>query len=78
MISVVPVVGGDLLYIIWGGESVSSRTERRIMVVHFLLPFILAAIISAHLVLLHIDQTSVYKNQTANTATTLKLLPLSI
>jgi len=48
------------------------------MVLHFLLPFVLAAIVYIHLALLHIDQTSVYKNVSGNMATTTKLLPLSL
>jgi len=78
MLSVLPVFGGDILQLIWGSESVTSRTERRIMIIHFLLPFILMLIIGTHLILLHIDQSSVYKNIPANTGNTTKLLPLSM
>jgi len=48
------------------------------MIIHFLLPFVLLVLIVIHLVLLHIDQSSVYKNSVANTANATKLIPLSM
>jgi len=78
MLSVLPTVGGEILQIFWGSESVTSRTERRVMILHFLLPFVLAIFVLIHLVFLHIDQSSVYKNTQANTTNTTKLIPLSM
>jgi len=48
------------------------------MILHFLLPFILLLVVFLHLIYLHIDQTSVYKNNKNGTANAVKLIPLSL
>jgi ubiquinol-cytochrome c reductase cytochrome b subunit len=39
---------------LWGGFSVGGATLNRFFIIHFLLPFILSAIIIIHLISLHI------------------------
>jgi quinol-cytochrome oxidoreductase complex cytochrome b subunit len=38
---------------LWGGFSVSNATLNRFYSLHFLLPFVLAALVVAHLIALH-------------------------
>lgn len=53
LFSVVPVLGGELVQWIWGGFSVRNPTLTRFYSLHFILPFVLAAIVIAHLIALH-------------------------
>jgi len=53
LLSAVPFFGQDLVELIWGGFSVSNATLNRFFSLHFLLPFLLAALIIAHLMALH-------------------------
>lgn len=53
LFSVVPVVGNDLVTWLWGGFSVGAPTLIRFYSLHFLLPFILSALVLTHLILLH-------------------------
>jgi len=54
LLSAIPIVGQDLVELIWGGYSVSNATLNRFFSLHFLLPFLLAALVMAHLIALHI------------------------
>jgi len=53
LLSAIPVFGQDLVELIWGGYSVSNATLNRFFSLHFLLPFLLAALVVAHLIALH-------------------------
>ena len=53
LLSAIPVFGHDLVELIWGGFSVSNATLNRFFSLHFLLPFVLAALVVAHLMALH-------------------------
>ena len=53
LISAIPWVGGDLVEFIWGGFSVNNATLNRFFSLHFVLPFILAALAAIHLLTLH-------------------------
>jgi len=53
LLSAIPVFGQDLVELIWGGFSVSNATLNRFFSLHFLLPFLLAALVVAHLIALH-------------------------
>ena len=53
LLSAIPVFGQDLVQLIWGGFSVSNATLNRFFALHFLLPFLLAALVVAHLIALH-------------------------
>src|SRR5882762_5756503 len=54
LLSAIPVFGKDLVELIWGGFSVSNATLNRFFSLHFLLPFLLAALAIAHLMALHV------------------------
>lgn len=51
--SALPIVGQEIVVWLWGGFSVSNATLTRFFTLHFLLPFILAAVSAIHLVFLH-------------------------
>ena len=53
LLSAIPVFGQDLVELIWGGFSVSNATLNRFFSLHYLLPFLLAALAVAHLIALH-------------------------
>ena len=58
LLSAVPVFGQDLVELIWGGFSVSNATLNRFFSLHYLLPFLLAALVVAHLIALHTHGSS--------------------
>ena len=53
MISAIPYVGEIVVQWIWGGFAVDNATLNRFYTFHFLIPFILAAIVLVHLLFLH-------------------------
>jgi len=53
LISAVPWIGQDIVEFIWGGFSVNNATLNRFFSLHFVLPFVLAALILMHLIALH-------------------------
>ena len=54
-VSAIPYVGNDIVQWIWGGFSVSNATLNRFFSLHYLFPFILAALIFIHIILLHVE-----------------------
>lgn len=58
LVSAVPYVGNDIVQWLWGGFSVSSATLNRFFSLHYLLPFILAALGAIHIILLHNEGSS--------------------
>lgn len=50
LLSAIPYFGQDLVELIWGGFSVSNATLNRFFSLHYLLPFVLAALAVAHLI----------------------------
>ena len=54
LLSAIPVFGQDIVELIWGGFSVSNATLNRFFSLHYILPFLLAALVVAHLIALHI------------------------
>lgn len=55
LVSVIPTLGVDILNWLWGGYSVNNATLNRFFSLHYLLPFIILALVFIHLVLLHLD-----------------------
>nr|YP_009935230.1 cytochrome b [Metschnikowia similis]QMQ98416.1 cytochrome b [Metschnikowia sp. UFMG-CM-y6306]QMQ98480.1 cytochrome b [Metschnikowia dekortorum]QNS23127.1 cytochrome b [Metschnikowia similis] len=58
LLSAMPFIGSDLVPVMWGGFSVSNPTIQRFFALHFLLPFILAALVVMHLMALHMHGSS--------------------
>nr|ADM73220.1 cytochrome b [Leontocebus fuscicollis nigrifrons]ADM73265.1 cytochrome b [Leontocebus fuscicollis nigrifrons]ADM73266.1 cytochrome b [Leontocebus fuscicollis nigrifrons]ADM73267.1 cytochrome b [Leontocebus fuscicollis nigrifrons]ADM73268.1 cytochrome b [Leontocebus fuscicollis nigrifrons] len=53
LLSAIPYIGSDLVQWIWGGFSVDKATLTRFFTFHFILPFIIAALATIHLLFLH-------------------------
>lgn len=53
LLSAVPYLGGELVKWLWGGFSIDNATLTRFFTLHFLLPFIIAALTLVHLLFLH-------------------------
>ena len=53
LLSAIPWVGQDIVEFVWGGFSVSNATLNRFFALHFVLPFVLAALALMHLIVLH-------------------------
>lgn len=53
LMSAIPWVGQDIVEFIWGGFSVNNATLNRFFALHFVLPFVLAALVIMHLISLH-------------------------
>jgi len=55
LISAIPAVGESIVNWVWGGFSVDNPTLNRFFSLHYILPFVIAALALVHLVLLHQD-----------------------
>ena len=53
LISVIPIVGDDIVVWVWGGYGVNDATLNRFFALHYLLPFIICAFVFLHLWALH-------------------------
>ena len=53
LMSAIPWVGQDIVQFLWGGFSVNNATLNRFFALHFVLPFVLAALALMHLIALH-------------------------
>nr|QJD22454.1 cytochrome b [Haustorioides koreanus] len=54
----VPYVGPNLVQFIWGGVSVDAPTIMRFFTFHFIIPFIILALVVVHITLLHLTGSS--------------------
>jgi len=57
-LTVLPWIGKEIVYWVWGGFSIDNATLNRFFSLHYLLPFLITGIIGLHLVLLHTDGSS--------------------
>nr|WGL40368.1 cytochrome b [Hylurgus micklitzi] len=53
MLSAIPYVGISIVQWLWGGFAVDNATLNRFFTLHFLLPFIIIALVMIHLIFLH-------------------------
>nr|YP_009424371.1 cytochrome b [Trichys fasciculata]ARM56469.1 cytochrome b [Trichys fasciculata] len=53
LLSAIPYIGSTLVEWIWGGFSVDKATLTRFFAFHFILPFIITALVLTHLLFLH-------------------------
>nr|AIW09197.1 cytochrome b [Myoprocta acouchy] len=53
LLSAIPYIGPTLVEWIWGGFSVDKATLTRFFAFHFILPFIIVALVMTHLLFLH-------------------------
>lgn len=54
LLSAIPYLGPSLVQWIWGGFAIDNATLTRFFAIHFILPFLIVALIIIHLVFLHI------------------------
>nr|QDI93698.1 cytochrome b [Phallospinophylus setosus] len=53
LLSALPYLGNDLVKWLWGGFSVDNATLTRFFTLHFIMPFVIAAMVMIHLLFLH-------------------------
>jgi len=53
LLSAIPYIGPSLVEFVWGGFSVDNATLNRFFSLHYLLPFVLAALVAVHFIGLH-------------------------
>ena len=53
LFSAVPVVGEKIVTLLWGGFAVGNPTLNRFFSLHYLLPFVIVAVVGLHLLALH-------------------------
>eukprot|EP01012_Entosiphon_sulcatum_P065453 TRINITY_DN9440_c0_g1_i13.p2 TRINITY_DN9440_c0_g1~~TRINITY_DN9440_c0_g1_i13.p2 ORF type:complete len:411 (-),score=83.16 TRINITY_DN9440_c0_g1_i13:13-1245(-) len=53
-----PLIGGDIVTWLWGGFSVDNATLNRFFSLHYLLPFVICAVVFLHLWALHTTKSS--------------------
>nr|ALO77439.1 cytochrome b [Anoplotrupes stercorosus] len=53
LLSAIPYLGNTIVQWLWGGFAVDNATLTRFFTLHFLLPFIVAALVMIHLLFLH-------------------------
>ena len=54
LFSAIPVVGDSIVTLLWGGFSVDNPTLNRFFALHFLLPFVIFAVVFIHVWALHV------------------------
>lgn len=58
LLSAIPWIGPDLVQFIWGSFSVDNPTLNRFFSLHYLQPFVLAALAVCHLIALHVHASN--------------------
>nr|URX53783.1 cytochrome b [Cryptotermes havilandi] len=53
LLSAMPYIGTDLVQWVWGGFAVDNATLTRFFTLHFLMPFVISALVVVHLLFLH-------------------------
>ena len=53
LFSAIPIVGQSIVTFLWGGFTVGNPTLNRFYALHYLLPFIILAVVLLHLIALH-------------------------
>ena len=53
LLSALPLIGTDLIYLLWGGFSISDASLHRFYSLHFLLPFVILFLSIIHILFLH-------------------------
>lgn len=54
LFSAIPIFGEDIVTLLWGGFSVDNPTLNRFFALHYLLPFIIFAVVFLHIWALHV------------------------
>lgn len=69
LLAAIPLIGSDLIFLIWGGFSIEDATLHRFYSLHFTLPFIILLVAILHVAFLHetgssnpLGLSSIYEN----------------
>ena len=54
LFSAIPVVGDSITTWLWGGFAIDNPTLNRFYALHYLLPFIIVAVVALHVIALHV------------------------
>ncbi len=54
LFSAIPVIGDDIVTLLWGGFSVDNPTLNRFFVLHYLFPFLIVGLAGLHVIALHV------------------------
>ncbi|WP_342637575.1 cytochrome b [Orientia tsutsugamushi] len=54
LFSAIPLIGKSIVTWLWGGFSVANPTLNRFFALHYLLPFVITALVGLHLIALHV------------------------
>ncbi|NKB60123.1 MAG: cytochrome b [Alphaproteobacteria bacterium] len=58
LFSAIPLVGDWIVTLLWGGFSVDNATLNRFYSLHYLMPFVLFAVVGLHVVALHVSKSN--------------------
>ena len=58
LFSAIPLVGDWIVTLLWGGFAVDNATLNRFFSLHYLMPFVLFAVVGAHVVALHMTKSN--------------------
>lgn len=58
LFSAIPFIGKDIVLWLWGGFAVSNPLIQRFFALHYLFPFVIAAVVIIHMMALHIHGSS--------------------
>jgi quinol-cytochrome oxidoreductase complex cytochrome b subunit len=53
LVSAIPKVGSDIVVWLWGGYAVDNATLTRFFSLHYLMPFVILALVMVHIIYLH-------------------------
>ena len=53
LFSAIPLIGQSIVTLLWGGFTIGDPTLHRFYALHYLLPFIIVAVVGLHLIALH-------------------------
>lgn len=53
LLTELPLLGNDLVYLLWGGYAIQDFTLARFYSLHFMLPFLILGLTILHIALLH-------------------------
>jgi quinol-cytochrome oxidoreductase complex cytochrome b subunit len=58
LLGAIPIIGSTITTLLWGGFAVDSPTLNRFFSLHYLLPFVIAAVVALHVWALHVPGNS--------------------
>jgi ubiquinol-cytochrome c reductase cytochrome b subunit len=67
LLTVIPYIGEEVVYLVWGGYAINNATLGRFFGLHFLLPFLVAFLVVIHFSVLHeVSSSNELKAKTIN------------